>query len=199
MNALSPPYPFLFDDWRAWFAAADAKARAARADLAAVERGERRWVGTGLAFTAIREVVVVGDGDGEEEVFLGKVEIRRADYRTVADEERREAKRRANGGLEAGDVGIEWEVGFWLCPEAHGRGIMTTVLRTLLDTFFVEYMNVRNLKGSCLTHNKASKRVLEKCGFVFESEEHDIFEVAESKTGVKGQRVGAIHMRWKAA
>ncbi|KAL0264901.1 hypothetical protein SLS55_000855 [Diplodia seriata] len=87
----------------------------------------------------------------------------------------------------------------WLCPEAHGRGIMTTVLRTLLDTFFVEYMNVRSLKGSCLTHNKASKRVLEKCGFVFENEESDVFEVAESKTGVKGQRVGAIHMRWRAA
>ncbi|KKY23067.1 hypothetical protein UCDDS831_g03192 [Diplodia seriata] len=62
---------------------------------------------------------------------------------------------------------------------------MTTVLRTLLDTFFVEYMNVRSLKGSCLTHNKASKRVLEKCGFVFENEESDVFEVAESKTGIK--------------
>lgn len=75
---------------------------------------------------------------------------------------------------------------------------MTTVLRTLMETFFVGYMNVHRLRGSHLDHNKGSGRVLEKCGFVLEGKEADVFEVNENKTGIKGQKVGAVHFRWTA-
>lgn len=74
---------------------------------------------------------------------------------------------------------------------------MTAVLRTLLDAFFVEYMNIHHLTGSYLEHNTGSKRVLEKCGFVFDSVLRDAVEVQETKTGVKWKRVSVCNMKWR--
>ncbi|OJD32253.1 gnat family [Diplodia corticola] len=212
LNLLGPAYPYDLHHWEAWYASLAADAARAAEELRGVEEvrrdgkkeeeegrkdGKRWWVGSGLPFPVIRGVV---DGEeGEKVVFLGKVNVRRADYRTVRDEGERRRLREANAGLGPGEEAkIEWEMGFWLCPEAQGQGIMTTVLRTLLEGFFVDYMNIHNLKGSFLAHNKGSRRVFEKCGFVFESEEVDAFEVVESKTGgVKGVMVNAVHTRWK--
>ncbi|KAK0658465.1 hypothetical protein DIS24_g4705 [Lasiodiplodia hormozganensis] len=165
MNILSPPFPYLPQHWDQQFATIDAATRRAREELDQVEAwrkkdggggmqvGPKKWVGSGLPFTAIREVVTVVEGK-EEERFLGRINIRRKDYRTVADEGERKALKAANDAKVAGDPEIEWEMGFWLCPSAQGRGVMTTVLRTLMETFFVGYMNVHRLRGSHLDHNK---------------------------------------------
>ncbi|KAB2577929.1 hypothetical protein DBV05_g3431 [Lasiodiplodia theobromae] len=164
MNILSPPFPYLPQHWDQQFATIDAATRRAREELDAVEAwrkqggsGPKMWVGSGLPFTAIREVVVVEGPEGkeEEERFLGRINIRRKDFRTVVDEGERKALKAANDAKVAGDPEIEWEMGFWLCPSAQGRGVMTTVLRTLMETFFVGYMNVHRLRGSHLDHNKA--------------------------------------------
>ncbi|KAF4538039.1 GNAT family protein [Lasiodiplodia theobromae] len=198
MNILSPPFPYLPQHWDQQFATIDAATRRAREELDAVEAwrkqggsGPKMWVGSGLPFTAIREVVVVEGPEGkeEEERFLGRINIRRKDFRTVVDEGERKALKAANDAKVAGDPEIEWEMGFWLCPSAQGRGVMTTVLRTLMETFFVGYMNVHRLRGSHLDHNKGSGRVLEKCGFVLEGKEADVFE-HNSTWRTLGFRVG---------
>lgn len=121
MNTLSPPFPYLPHHWDAQFATIDAASRRAREELDAVEAwrkdgggdGPKRWVGSGLPFTAIREVVTaVEEGkEEEEERFLGRVNIRRKDFRTVADEEERKALKAANDAKVAGDPEIEWEMG----------------------------------------------------------------------------------------
>jgi RimJ/RimL family protein N-acetyltransferase len=67
----------------------------------------------------------------------------------------------------------------------------------MIEKFLIPYMNVHLLFGSFFDHNIASKRVFEKNGFVFEGITPDAFELAESKTGVKGKRVGLGMMRWE--
>jgi len=73
---------------------------------------------------------------------------------------------------------------------------MQAVLRTVIDVFFIPLMNVHHITGAYLEHNGASKRVLEKTGFVFDSFVPNAIEMAESKTGVKGKKVGLGRMKW---
>ncbi len=50
--------------------------------------------------------------------------------------------------------------------------------------------------GNYHENNGGSKRVLEKCGFVFENFTPDAVELKESKTGMKGKKVGLGRMKW---
>jgi RimJ/RimL family protein N-acetyltransferase len=56
-----------------------------------------------------------------------------------------------------GDV----EVGYWLARSMWGRGVATAALAA-----FLEEEPRRPLTAGVATHNTASRRVLEKCGFV---------------------------------
>ncbi|GME23814.1 hypothetical protein GTA08_BOTSDO10325 [Neofusicoccum parvum] len=200
MNLLNPPFPYLEKDWHEFYPILRDLQQKARAELKEVEEwrhdgavGEKKWIGAGLPFHSIREVNAV---TGEEK-FLGKISIRRSDFLWLTENsEKRMRMRDENKALPNGDPKIEWELGFWLVPSAHGRGIMAAVLRTLMDTFFVGYMNVQHLNGGFFDHNIGSRRVLEKCGFVFEVVKPDVVEFPESKTGVKGKKVGLGLMTW---
>jgi RimJ/RimL family protein N-acetyltransferase len=69
-------------------------------------------------------------------------------------------------GRVAGNIGAfeqdgQREVGYWLGREFWGRGIATQALAA-----FVNKVTTRPLYGYVATHNVASRRVLEKCGFV---------------------------------
>ncbi len=48
-----------------------------------------------------------------------------------------------------------------------------------------------------MEHNDASRRVFEKCGFVFEKMVSDMIEMPESKIGEKVRKVGLGIMRWE--
>ncbi len=54
-----------------------------------------------------------------------------------------------------------WEVGYWIGREHWGRGVATRAL-----TDFLQLVRIRPLYAGVATHNVASIRVLEKCGFV---------------------------------
>ena len=58
-----------------------------------------------------------------------------------------------------------WEVGYWIGREHWGRGVATRAL-----TDFVQLVRRRPLYAGVASHNVASIRVLEKCGFVFSDE-----------------------------
>jgi RimJ/RimL family protein N-acetyltransferase len=70
-------------------------------------------------------------------------------------------------GVVAGNVGswVDDEnrrlVGYWIGSEFWGRGVATAALAA-----FVAEVTARPLFAFVATHNVASKRVLEKCGFV---------------------------------
>jgi RimJ/RimL family protein N-acetyltransferase len=58
------------------------------------------------------------------------------------------------------------EVTYWLGREFWGKGVATLALAG-----FVEVVTERPLYGRCAADNVGSRRVLEKCGFVFVSED----------------------------
>ena len=59
------------------------------------------------------------------------------------------------------------EVGYWLAKPFWGRGIMTAVVQRVCQHAFEEFGLVKII-AHVVTHNPASARVLEKCGFVQE-------------------------------
>jgi RimJ/RimL family protein N-acetyltransferase len=69
-------------------------------------------------------------------------------------------------GQVVGNIGC-WEqdghreIGYWIGREFWGQGIATKAVAAL-----VEQVKIRPLYGYVATHNIASRRVLEKCGFV---------------------------------
>jgi RimJ/RimL family protein N-acetyltransferase len=83
-----------------------------------------------------------------------------------------------------------------LSPAAHGRGIMTAVLGTVMEKWVIPYMNGHHMYAGYLDHNIASRRVFEKNGWVFDKSEPDRIELPESMTGVKGKKFGAGWMKW---
>jgi RimJ/RimL family protein N-acetyltransferase len=77
------------------------------------------------------------------------------------------------GGQVAGTIACfpqdgEHLVGYWLGREFWGRGVATTALRIFLDS-----LPLRPLTAYVARHNLASRRVLEKCGFVLEREDEE--------------------------
>jgi uncharacterized protein (DUF849 family) len=81
------------------------------------------------------------------------------------------------GGQVAGNIACfpqdgEHLVGYWLGREFWGRGIATAALRAFLGS-----LPLRPLTAYVARHNGASRRVLEKCGFVLESEDEAEFKL----------------------
>jgi RimJ/RimL family protein N-acetyltransferase len=60
----------------------------------------------------------------------------------------------------------EREVGYWLGKEYWGNGIATKALEQ-----FLKYIETRPLYAHVAKHNIASRRVLEKCGFMISGED----------------------------
>jgi RimJ/RimL family protein N-acetyltransferase len=58
-------------------------------------------------------------------------------------------------------------VGYWLAPQARGRGIATRTLR-LLSAWALGQLAVERLTLTCAPDNAASQRVALRCGFVRE-------------------------------
>jgi len=58
-------------------------------------------------------------------------------------------------------------VGYWLAPEARGRGVATRAVRLVAGWTFAE-LGLARLELTCGPENVASQRVAERCGFVRE-------------------------------
>ncbi len=59
------------------------------------------------------------------------------------------------------------ELGYWLAPEAWGRGLATAAVSAIVPWAF-EALGVVRVWAAVFDGNVASARVLEKCGFAFE-------------------------------
>jgi ribosomal-protein-alanine N-acetyltransferase len=69
-------------------------------------------------------------------------------------------------GFEGFQVGKshQCEIGYWLATPFWGRGIMTAVVRRMCE-FAFDDLGQQKLTAHVSSHNPASARVLEKCGF----------------------------------
>ena len=95
-----------------------------------------------------------------------------------------------DGGL-AGHVasfrkGGDLEVTYWVERETWGRGVASSALR-----LFLEFMTERPLHGRAAKDNRASIRVLEKCGFQQVGEERGF-------ANARGEEIDEVVMRLDA-
>ena len=78
-------------------------------------------------------------------------------------------------GIEVGES-HKAEIGYWLAKAFWGRGIMTAVVQRVCQHAFQEFGLVKII-AHVVTHNPASARVLEKCGFAQESVRRQVAEL----------------------
>ena len=71
-------------------------------------------------------------------------------------------------------------VGYWLTPEARGRGVVTHAVR-LIARWAFDDVGIARLELTCGPDNRASQRVAERCGFTREG-------VLRSRVRFKGGR-----------
>jgi RimJ/RimL family protein N-acetyltransferase len=72
------------------------------------------------------------------------------------------------GNMVSFEISGEREVGYWLGQEFWGKGIATRALAA-----FLKLITERPLYAHVAKHNAASRRVLEKCGFMLSGEEEN--------------------------
>lgn len=75
---------------------------------------------------------------------------------------------RVTGNIVSWEHDGRREVGYWLGREFWGKGIATRAL-----SLFLEQVTARPLYAHVIKHNRASIRVLQKCGFTLIGEEGD--------------------------
>lgn len=74
------------------------------------------------------------------------------------------------GGVSLSDVDQDQRrasVGYWLAPEARGRGAATHAVRLIAQWAFAD-LDLARLELTCGPDNQASQRVAERCGFIRE-------------------------------
>lgn len=64
------------------------------------------------------------------------------------------------------------ELGYWLCEQYQGKGIMTEAVRTLCILAFQEW-DINRVMIKCAVGNLSSKRIPQRLGFTFEGIERD--------------------------
>lgn len=70
-------------------------------------------------------------------------------------------------------------LGFKISEDMQGKGIMTECLQASIAYVF-EYINLHRISANYMPHNKASAKVLEKCGFIQEGIAEDYLYIMAS-------------------
>jgi len=74
------------------------------------------------------------------------------------------------GGISLYDVHLDQgraAIGYWLAPEARGRGVVTHAVRMIAQWAFAE-LGLARLELTCGPDNEASQHVADRCGFTRE-------------------------------
>ncbi len=75
---------------------------------------------------------------------------------------------------------------------------MPVALRTLMAEVIIPYMNAHIVHGGFLDHNLGSRKVFEKCGFIFQGVVPNAFTINPAKVnGVQGIKVGTGTTKWE--
>lgn len=98
-------------------------------------------------------------------MWVGALGVRRWPFDELEGEEK-ERKVREMMAREAGDPEVIWTIGFYIDPAFHGNGVMTRVLRVLIDAFMVvPVLKASKIRATMYVGNVGSRRVFEKNGF----------------------------------
>ena len=73
-----------------------------------------------------------------------------------------------------------WEIGYHIAKRYTGHGYATEAVKLFLD-YIKDNMDIKQVYGIALFDNKASRRVLEKCGFELIYEGNGIYQGSERK------------------
>ncbi|EEP82280.1 predicted protein [Uncinocarpus reesii 1704] len=144
------------------------------------QNGQKKWLG-GCPVGAIREIRRNEDGSVGE-MFVGDFSITRHTFAEIIDEDKRAERKRINDEKEVGDEEIIWTIGDWLAQSHHGKGIMTIVVKTMVD-WAVRNMNVHHIRALVGVGNIGSSRVFEKNGFTLLETVRDAYPLPEVKGG----------------
>ena len=68
------------------------------------------------------------------------------------------------GYVQLVNIGEGWELGYHIAKAYTGRGYATEAVRAFLPAMAEKY-HLREIIGICLEDNRASARVMDKCGF----------------------------------
>ncbi|EJD37536.1 acyl-CoA N-acyltransferase [Auricularia subglabra TFB-10046 SS5] len=142
---------------------------------------------------AIRDISSSGIADAR---VIGDCGMDRYRFDSLAEGLRDDAPKleKENAAKEVGDPTISWTIGDWIDPEYQGQGIMTAVVRAMIEQWAVPRMNARHIIAAIYLGNRASVRVFEKNGFESLPDVHDIVKIAESKGG---GRTGLHVLEWR--
>lgn len=96
---------------------------------------------------------------GKEWILSQKTDTIHQDFAVISKEDDR-----LIGSISLSDKGDGCkELGYWLAPECHGKGIMTETAKALINYAF-EKLGVHKIIAKHYVKNPASGRVMEKCG-----------------------------------
>ncbi|KAJ7061499.1 acyl-CoA N-acyltransferase [Mycena amicta] len=127
---------------------------------------------------SIREVQVDG-----KEVFIGHITIKRCNWWDVKAGER-EPLMAVNAARPTGDPDIVWQLSDVLASSHHRRGIMSVVIKTLLEQWAIPRMRAQHMHVTAFIGNVGSVRVFEKNGFVLTETLEDCIEIRGEKRGL---------------
>jgi len=72
--------------------------------------------------------------------------------------------------LRRNDDGIGYDLGYWIGKACWGRGLATEAVQRVIE-FAVQELGIERLTAGHFRDNRASGRVLEKCGFRYTGED----------------------------
>ncbi|CAA7268035.1 unnamed protein product [Cyclocybe aegerita] len=184
-----PPYPYTLQDSKDFLARIKPPADEVIQHLKDADPAAAPIIVGECPVWSIREV------RGSEEVFLGGISIIRCENGELmgpngVDWENKKKREEENNALAVGDPSIIWTIGDWLAPSHHGRGIMTDVIRTLLNDWAVPRMGVRHVWATAFTGNEGSVKVFLKNGF-------KLVTTHENHVVVKGKMRGLHLLEWQ--
>ncbi|KAI0651976.1 hypothetical protein C8Q79DRAFT_1005221 [Trametes meyenii] len=131
-----------------------------------------------------------GMHDDGTDVYLGAIEFTRCMFPDVRDVTARDRIVSRNEGRKTGDPEIVWCIGYYLTVPLHGQGIMSCVVRTLMQTWAIPRMGARQVRAETIVGNWGSIRVLEKLGFQI------VDTVRVKKVTSAGELIDGFHVLW---
>ncbi|KAJ6616966.1 acyl-CoA N-acyltransferase [Mycena sp. CBHHK59/15] len=154
-----------------WIAKVTAETDAALHELQAGAR-----VVGGCPVRHLRELCADGT-----DVFIGDVGLTRSTWAEIRDEGERARCVAENNVRAPGDSGISWNVGYYLAPSHHGRGLMTAAVGAIIQQWGFPRMRTTRIRSSAFVGNHGSVKVLEKNGFVIVDTLVDHVDVGKDK------------------
>ncbi|PCH34023.1 hypothetical protein WOLCODRAFT_94664 [Wolfiporia cocos MD-104 SS10] len=179
-----PPYPYLPSHAESWLAAAKNDSDVILNELERASKDGPLKIIDACPVRILRETNANGP-----DTFLGDIFLHRCQYPYEEPTTKQELSAE-NARKEVGDPTIVWCIGDYLASSHHGRGIMSTALKTLLTAWAIPRMGVRRIRAETFRGNVGSVRVFEKNGFVLEK------TVDHGEVTTSGKRIDGAHILW---